>query len=116
MRTESKAKELLGHVYWWDHPDVEAKSPTLTRQQWIQRLESRDPIEKLGALSWITGLHYPSSEPRWAVVRQESLENSKLFESVRDDPATRRILGNLSSDPNPWVRDYGELWEAPKSK
>ncbi|MFN0206624.1 MAG: hypothetical protein ACKVS6_09990 [Planctomycetota bacterium] len=82
----------------------------LTKDQWIERLQSLNIIERLDALVWLTGSHKPSSEPRYENVTKEPLEDALMFESVRDDPRTRAIIAKLRTDTNPWVRECAELW------
>lgn len=60
-------------------------------------------------LDGLTGDHLPSQEERKTDHNQELVADSKLFESVRDEPRTASIINRLRRDKNPWVREYAMI-------
>lgn len=109
IRLEDDKRKLVRNHFRWKSPSKGPSPPTLNREQWLELLASDDLIEKLSALVWVTGSHLPSTEERKADHNQESLEDSKLFESVRDDLRTAKILRELKTHENPWVKQYARL-------
>lgn len=79
--------------------------PTRSTDAWIASLASANPADVLETLTWLTGRHLPSNKPRSAGVDEESVEDSRLFESVRDDPRTRQRLAEVASSSNAWIRE-----------
>jgi hypothetical protein len=58
---------------------------------------------------WLSGEHLPSVDARHENVNQESIEDSKLFESVRDSPEVAKALNVLLESGNAWVQEYAKL-------
>jgi hypothetical protein len=66
-------------------------------------------VERLAALVWLTGGHLSSAEERKTDHNQESVEDSRTFEAVRDDPRTKSILNDLTRHKCKWIREYATL-------
>jgi hypothetical protein len=109
VRLEDNRGALARNHYRWSVPPKGPSVPQRTKEEWIRWLESSNAVNRLSAMVWLTGTHLSSSEERKADHNQESVADSRLFESVRDDPRTHSIMNRLSNDKNPWVRDYALL-------
>jgi hypothetical protein len=109
VRLEDDEGRLVRNHFAWRAPSKGPPVPRRTQEEWIRSLRSADPVEQLATLVWLSGVHLPSSEPRAENVSQESVEDAKLFEEVRDAPATRDALRELTDSKNPWVREYTTL-------
>jgi hypothetical protein len=109
VRLEDNTGSLVRNSYRWSAPMKGPSVPTQTKEQWIACLTSSNAVTQLSALVWLTGTHLSSNEERKPDVTQESVADSRMFESVRDDPRTAVILNGLKSDKNHWVQDYAKL-------
>jgi hypothetical protein len=107
VRLEDSRGGLAQNDYRW-HP-IGPPAPRRTEDQWVYSLESPDVASRLAALVWLTGLHLPSAQERKDSDNSESVEDSRLFESVRDDARAKRILRELRKHKNTWVKEYAEL-------
>ena len=83
--------------------------PKRSRDAWIKSLSSDSVADRLATLAWLSGSHLSSAEKRYKNVNQESAEHSKLYESVRDSPATKKALSKLRKSNIGWVREYAKL-------
>jgi hypothetical protein len=98
-------KGMLVHGSRWRGPGVPAK----TKEEWISCLESSSIAEQLSALVWLTRPHLSSQATRMPNHKPESVEDSKLFESVRDDPRTVQSMKRMRGSTNEWVQQYARL-------
>jgi len=83
--------------------------PNRTRDDWVRSLNSANPVEKLATLVWLSGMHLSSSETRYENHSQESVEDSKLFEAVRDTVETKKALRELANSKNSWIQEYAKF-------
>jgi hypothetical protein len=109
VRLEDNRGVLARNHYLWSAPPKGPPVPTRTKAEWIACLDSSNVVQQLSALVWLTGTHLSSSEERKADQNQESVKDSRSFESVRDDPRTTSVMNRLRKDKNPWVQDYARL-------
>jgi len=109
VRLEDNKGILARNHYRWRNPPKGPVVPTRTKEEWITFLESSNVVEQLSALVWLTGSHLSSLDKRMADHNQESVEDAKRFESVRDDPRTAQIMNRLRGDRNKWVQQYAGL-------
>jgi hypothetical protein len=109
VRLEDNKKKLAQNHYRWSSPPKGPAVPKRTRDEWIRSLRSEDPVEQLATLVWLSGAHLPSTEKRQEKVNQESVEDSKLFEAVRDATETKKALRELANSKNSWVQEYSKL-------
>jgi hypothetical protein len=109
VRLEDNKGILLRNHYRWRNPPNGPEVPTRTKDEWIKCLESSNVVEQLSALVWLTGFHLASQETRMTDHNQESVEDSKRFEAVRDDARTARIMNRLREDGNKWIQQYAGL-------
>lgn len=109
VRLEDDEGRLVRNHYAWSTPPKGPPVPRRTEEEWIRSLSSADPVEQLATLVWLSGTHLPSGEPRRENVDQESVEEARLFEAVRDAPPTRNALRKFMGSKNPWVREYAAL-------
>lgn len=105
VRLADNAAQLAQNNYCWSSPSKGSRVPARTTQEWIRTLSSQDPVEQLATLVWLSGGHLSSAEPRAENTNQESVEDSRGFESVRDSAETKTLLKTLSHAENPWVRE-----------
>ncbi|MCX5660454.1 MAG: hypothetical protein NTW19_12130 [Planctomycetota bacterium] len=109
VRLEDDEGKLV-HAYVTNRPLRKGPAPhRLTAQQWIARLESADPVERLTGLIWLTGGHEASVSSVRKSDRRESVEESRVYEAVRDSPRTPAVLHELEGSDNPWLRDYARF-------
>jgi hypothetical protein len=80
-----------------------------TKEEWLQNLQSTNVVNQLSALVWLTGSHLSSNAERQENCNQESGEDSRHFEAVRDDARTARILKELTRNKNRWVQEYAAM-------
>jgi hypothetical protein len=109
VRLEDDKGVLVRNYYRWRTPLKGPAVPTRSKEEWIRWLDSTNIVEQLSALVWLTDAHLSSREARKADHNQESVEDSKLFESVRDGPSKVSILNRLRGEKDPWVQQYAEL-------
>jgi hypothetical protein len=109
VRLEDNKGILLRNHYRWRNPPNGPEVPTRTKEEWIRCLESSNVVEQLSALVWLSGFHLASQVTRMADHNQQSVEDSKRFEAVRDDARTARIMNRLREDGNKWVQQYAGL-------
>lgn len=109
VRLEDDKGVLARNHYLWQSPPKGPAVPQRTKEAWLKSLASTNAVEQLAALVWLTGSHLSSAEERQADHNQESLEDSKLFESVRDDPRTKSILASLKRHKNKWIQECATL-------
>jgi hypothetical protein len=109
VRLEDNRGIVARNHYRWSAPPKGPAVPARTKEQWMACLESTNALEQLSALVWLTGGHLLSHEQRKIDHNQESVSDSKLFESVRDDARTATLMAKLRSNKNSWVRDYAKL-------
>jgi hypothetical protein len=69
-------------------------------------LRSKNPVEQVAALVWLSGRHLPSTERRVEGVSQEPLHQAQAYEAVRDSKVLREILIELKGSPIQLVKDY----------
>ncbi len=91
------------------HPWTGPRPMQRTTAQWIESLASDDAALVLETLTWFGGRHLASAEPRAGNVNQESVEDSKAWEAVCDDPKTRPLLEKLAQSKNRWIREATAL-------
>ena len=91
------------------HPWTGPEPLRRTTAQWIESLSSPNTADVLETLTWLGGRHLPADKPRQANVNEESVEDSKAWESVRDDPRTRSALDALAKSPDRWIREAAAL-------
>ena len=96
-------------IYRWRTPPKGPPVPKRTRDEWIRSLSSENPVEQLATLVWLSGTHLSSTDARRENVNQESVEDSKLFEAVRDAAETKKALRELTKASNSWVQEYAKL-------
>lgn len=109
VRLEDDNGRLVQNKYRWSSP---TKGPELPRQSADRRtrcLRSENPVEVLATLVWLSGTHLSSTEARYENVNQESVEDSTLFERVRDSPETKNALEALAESKNIWIKEYSKL-------
>jgi hypothetical protein len=109
IRLEDDEGVLARNHYRWRTPPKGPAVPKRTKEVWLKSLESSSAVERLAALVWLTGSHLSSTEERKSDHNQESIEDSKIFEAVRDDPRTQSILNALRSHKNKWIQEYARL-------
>jgi hypothetical protein len=109
VRLEDNEKRIAQNHYRWRAPPKGPTVPKRTRDEWIRSLSSDNPVEQLATLVWLSGTHLPSTEARQEDVNQESVEDSKLFEAVRDATETKKVLRELTNSKNLWVQEYAKL-------
>jgi hypothetical protein len=109
VRLEDHENNLVRRYYTSKLPYRGPAHPEKTATEWIQSLDSEDPVEVLETLVWLSGEHLSSDEERKPNYSQESVENSILFETVRDSPLVKQKLLNLKESPNIWIRQAAEL-------
>jgi len=90
-------------------PSIGPHIPKRTAREWRESLNSENPYEVLETLVWLSGLHLTSDSLRVPHVSQESVEDSMLFEAVRDSPEVKQKLLELRDSPNIWIRQAAEL-------
>ncbi len=100
---------LVRNNYCWSSPPKGPPVPRRSGEQWIRSLASENPVEQLATLVWLSGVHLPSTQARREDTNEEGVEDSRLFEDVRDSPATRSALESVASSKNPWVAEYAKL-------
>lgn len=109
VRLEDNKKNLAQNHYRWEIPPKGPPLPTRTRDQWIASLSSAGPVEQLATLVWLSGTHLRSTDARPPNNNQEGIEDSKLFESVRDAATTKKALRQLTDSKNSWVQEYARF-------
>ena len=100
---------LARNHYRWRSPPKGPVVSQRTKEAWLKSLDSSKPVEQLAALVWLTGSHLSSADERNSDHNQESVEDSKTFEAVRDDPRTKVILSRLKTHRNKWIQEYAKL-------
>lgn len=109
VRLEDDQGNLVSNHYAWSAPPKGPPVPRRSSSSWIDDLNSGDAVEQLCTLVWLTGYHLQSDEPRHEDHNQESVEDSQLYEQVRDSEETGVALHGLTKSHNPWIREYAEL-------
>ena len=109
VRLEDNKKRLAQNHYRWHSPPKGPAVPRRTRDEWIRSLSSENPVEQLATLVWLSGVHLSSKEARQEDVNQETVEDSKLFEAVRDSVETKKAIRELANSKNSWVQEYAKL-------
>jgi hypothetical protein len=109
VRLEDNKGLVARNHYRWSAPPKGPPVPTRTKEQWIGCLESSNVVQQLSALVWLTGAHLSSHEERMPDHNQEAVSDSRLFESVRDDPRKASLMTKLRKNKNQWVQDYARL-------
>jgi hypothetical protein len=109
VRLEDNQGILARNHYRWRNPPKGPEVPKRTKEAWLQSLGGTSSVERLAALVWLTGSHLPSTEERKPDHNQESVEDSKLFESVRDDSRVKSIFSGLKNHKNKWIQEYARL-------
>jgi len=109
VRLEDNNRTLVQNAFSWEAPVKGPKVPKRTPDEWIGSLNSKDPVEQLTTLVWLSGRHLTSTEARHENENQESVEDSKLFEAVRDATETKRSLQKLANSQNAWVQEYAKF-------
>jgi len=109
VRLEDNKKGLVQNHYRWRAPPKGPAVPKRTRNEWIHDLSSTNPVEQLIMMAWLSGTHLPSKDARSANVNQESVEDSKLYEEVRDSAETKKALQELINSTNSWVQEYAKF-------
>jgi hypothetical protein len=109
VRLEDNKAVLQRNHYRWRTPSKGPPVPQRTKEAWLKSLDSSSAIEQLAALVWLTGSHLSSAEERKSDHNQESVEDAKTFEAVRNDPRTKSILGSLKRHQNKWIQEYTTL-------
>jgi hypothetical protein len=109
VRLEDNKGVLAPNHYRWQAPPKGPAVPKRTKEAWLKSLDSSSAVEQLSALVWLTGSHLSSAEERKSDHNQESLDDSRLFEVVRDDPRTKSILSRLKKHKNKWIQEYARL-------
>jgi hypothetical protein len=113
VRIEEEGRQVTRGIFSAEHPWTGPKPPERTAAQWIDLLGSEDPADVLETLTWLGGRHMAAGERRQPQVNQESIEDSKLWEAVRDDPRTKDKLTALAKAANRWVREAAALAAMP---
>jgi hypothetical protein len=106
VRQEDDEGRIVPNNYRWREPPKGPNVPDRTRDEWIRSLSSKDPIDQLATLVWLSGSHLPSGAPRAENVNQESVNRSEVYQAVRDTPETRKVLRELADSKNAWVQAY----------
>ncbi len=83
--------------------------PKRSKEEWLHRLRSGNPVEQLHVLVWLTGDHLDSGSPRREDFNEESIEDRRCFEAVRDATETKAAISGFIRSEVPWVREYAEL-------
>jgi len=109
VRLEDDKKRLAGNSYGSRAPWKGPSPPKRTAKEWIGLLTKGEPAQKLAVLVWLSGGHMPSDQEREENVNQASVEDSKLYETVRDSPETRKALKELADSKLPWTREYAKF-------
>lgn len=109
VRLEDNKGLVARNHYRCSAPPKGPAVPARSKEQWVGCLESSNVVEQLSALVWLTGAHLSSHEKRMVDHNQESVADSRLFESVRDDPRTASLMVRLQKNKNPWIQDYARL-------
>jgi hypothetical protein len=109
VRLEDNKGVLARNHYRWRNPPKGPAVPQRTKEAWLKSLDSSSAVEQLAALVWLTGSHLSSAEERKSDHNQESVEDAKTFEAVRDDSRTKSILGSLKKHKNKWIQEYATL-------
>jgi hypothetical protein len=116
VRLEQEGKDMGRGSFAASHPWTGPKPPLRSAAQWIDLLGSEDPADVLESLTWLAGSHMATTEQRSPDVNQESLEDSRLWEAVRDDPRTKQKLAALAKSTNRWVREAAVLAATPETE
>jgi hypothetical protein len=109
VRLEDDKKKLARNHYRWQTPLKGPAVPKRTREEWVRSLNSKNPVEQLAIMVWLSGEHLSSKETRRQDANQESVEDSRLLEAVRDAVGTKKALRELTSSRNSWVQEYARL-------
>ncbi len=103
IRIEEEGGGLERAIFSASHPWNGPALPDRSVDEWVRLLTSDDTVDVLEALTWLGGSHVAYSEQRDAGVNQESVEDSLLWERVRDDPRVGESLTALLRSANGWV-------------
>lgn len=109
VRLEDNEDRLVQNHYSWCAPPKGPAVPKRTREEWIRSLSAANPVEQLATLVWLSGQHLPSTKMRKENIDQESVDDAKLFEAVRDSADTIMALQELANSKNPWVKEYAKF-------
>ncbi len=109
VRQEDEEHSMVTRWYYTMVPFVGPVHPERMPEEWIRSLDSKDPVEVLETLIWLSGKHLPSDEKRRPNVNQESIEDATLFETVRYSPLVDQKLLALKKSPNIWIQEAAEL-------
>ncbi len=109
VRLDDDTGQLAQNHYRWRSPSKGPPVPKRTREEWIRSLESESPVRQLETLVWLTGTHLPSTQERSEHANQESVEDSTVFEAVRDAQETSKALRSLKDSKVEWVSEYATL-------
>ena len=109
VRLEDNKRKLVRNHYRTETPFKGGVIPKHSKWEWIRTLESKNPCEVLATLVWLSGTHLKGNARRFKGANQETVEDSRLFESVRDSADTYKALNALKDLNSEWVREYVEL-------
>ncbi len=109
IRLEDREHNMLQRSYIREKPWTGPATPKRTAEQWLQSLDSENPCEVLETLVWLSGRHLSPEEERLADWAQESVEDSRLVQTVRNSPELKKKLLILRESPNLWIRQAAEL-------
>ena len=105
VRVEDEGGGIASGVFAASHPWTGPAVQRRSADEWIKSLDSAEAAVVLETLTWLSGHHMESSEKRQAGVNEESVEDSKMWEAVRDDARTVAKLVELGKSPNRWVSE-----------
>jgi hypothetical protein len=104
IRIEDRLSKPLPVDYWYPDPAVDPKYAPPAKAEMERVLIGPDDIKRLEALIWLTGRHGDvgqNTKDMW----HEATADEVKYENFMHDPEICKLVTNLRSSPNPWVRD-----------
>ena len=109
VRVQNDQGELVRNDYREWVPDRGLRLKNWNHDVWLSSLKGKSDVARLATLVWLTGQHLSTASPRLGNYEEETVEESRDFETARDSSAIQQALKELKESPHPWVKSYVDL-------
>lgn len=113
VRMEDADANLVRNDYKHPNFTIGASVEGVTEKEWIAWLGSKDPVDVLRALVFLSGVHMDPDRPETEVAH-EDLAQARVFRSLQTNAVVRRLLEQHRRSAVKWIREAAEKVGVPE--
>jgi len=112
VRIEDREGHLIRNDYLSPNFELGCRPPAKSARDWTALLESDQLALRLAALTYLSGVHMDSDNPRMEIF-SENIHEAKVAQEFIAAETTRKRIAEYQHSPIPWLAEAAELASTP---